>query len=95
MSEVIAAAVKALNQRISGGFAGVARFVIEGEGTIMLDGEGARAGDGDADVTLTASRETFEGLLSGSVNPTAAFMTGKLAVAGDMGMAMQLGAALA
>ena len=30
-----------------------------------------------------------------SVNPTTAFMTGKLAVDGDMGLAMQLGAALA
>lgn len=95
MSDVITAAVKALNERISGGFAGVAKFVIEGEGAIMLDGSGARAGDEDADVTLTASRETFEGLLSGAVNPTGAFMTGKLAVAGEMGMAMKLGAALA
>jgi putative sterol carrier protein len=45
-------------------------------------------------VTLTADRETFEGILTGDVNPTAAFMQGKLAVDGDMGLAMQLGAAL-
>ena len=56
--------------------------------------EDARAGDGDAEVTLTADVETFQGMLSGDVNPTAAFMTGKLKVDGDMGQAMQLGAAL-
>ncbi len=94
MSDVVTAAVKALNERVAGGFSGVAKFVIEGEGAIMLDSDGARAGDEAADVTLTASRETFEGLLSGNVNPTAAFMTGKLAVDGDMGLALQLGSAL-
>ena len=57
-------------------------------------GQGARAGDETADVTLTASRETFEGIMDGSVNPTMAFMTGKLKVDGDMGAAMRLGSAL-
>ncbi|MDP3340856.1 SCP2 sterol-binding domain-containing protein [Frigidibacter sp.] len=94
MSEIITSAVAALNDRLSDGFAGIAKFVIEGEGAIMIDGNGARAGDDDADVTLTASAETFQGILSGDTNPTAAFMTGKLAVDGNMGMAMQLGALL-
>jgi len=94
MSETITAAVAALNERLSDGFAGIAKFVIEGEGSIIIDGNGARAGDDDADVTLTASSETFQGILSGDTNPTAAFMTGKLAVDGNMGMAMQLGALL-
>ena len=94
MSETITAAVAALNERLSSGFAGIAKFVIEGEGAIIIDGNGARAGDDDADVTLTASSENFPGILSGDTNPTAAFMTGKLAVDGNMGMAMQLGALL-
>lgn len=94
MSDTITAAVAALNERLSDGFAGIAKFVIEGEGAIIIDGNGARAGDDDADVTLTASSETFQGILSGDTNPTAAFMTGKLAVDGNMGMAMQLGALL-
>ena len=34
------------------------------------------------------------GILDGDVNPTSAFMTGKLSVDGDMGQAMKLGAAL-
>lgn len=94
MSEVVKAAVAALNEKLSGGFSGVAKFVIENEGALIIDGSGVRAGDDEADVTLTADRETFEGILSGDVNPTAAFMQGKLAVDGDMGLAMQLGAVL-
>ena len=94
MSTVVDAAVTALNEKLAGGFAGLAKVVISGEGTIMLDGAGARAGDEVADVTLTADAETFQGILAGEVNPTAAFMMGKLSVDGDMGLAMQLGAIL-
>ncbi len=94
MSDIVTAAVAALSERLSGGIAGTAKFVIEGEGALIVDGSDVRAGDDEADVTLTADRETFEGILTGDVNPTAAFMQGKLAVDGDMGLAMQLGAAL-
>jgi putative sterol carrier protein len=95
MSDVIAAAVAALNEKMNGaGFAGSAKFVIEGEGAVMVDATGARAADEEADVTLTASAETFEAMMAGDMNPTAAFMSGKLSVDGDMGMAMQLGSVL-
>jgi putative sterol carrier protein len=96
MSDVINAAVAALSDKIgSNGFEGTAKFMIEGEGGIMIDGNGVRAGDEEADVTLTASAETFEAILNGDMDPTAAFMSGKLTVDGDMGMAMQLGSVLA
>jgi len=94
MSDVITAAVEALNEKLGGNFDGRAKFVITGEGSIMLDEDGARAADDDADVTLTADAETFQAMLSGEMNPTAAFMSGKLLVDGDMGLAMKLGAAL-
>lgn len=97
MSEVVTAAVAALQDKMGdGGFDGVAMFVIEDEGSVVIDGTGVRAGvDGDeADVTLTADRDTFESIMSGDLNPTAAFMTGKLAVDGDMGKAMALGSVL-
>lgn len=95
MSDVITSAVAALSDKMGdGGFAGTAKFVIDGEGAIMIDGEGVRAGDDEADVTLTADAETFQSILEGDLDPTAAFMTGKLSVDGDMGMAMQLGSAL-
>lgn len=96
MSEVITAAVAALSEKMNGGFdGGTAKFVIEGEGAIMVDGDGVRAGDEEADVTLTAAADVFEEMLSGNLNPTTAFMTGKLSVDGNMGLAMQLGGALA
>jgi putative sterol carrier protein len=95
MSDVISQAVTQLNAKMDGGFDGTAKFIIEDEGAIMIDQSGARAGDEDADVTLTASRDTFEGILSGEDNATAAFMSGKLTIDGDMGKAMQLAALLA
>ena len=94
MSEVIDKAVEALQERLSDGFDGTVKFVIEDEGAVMVDEDGVRAGDEEAECTLTASSETFQGIMSGDVNPTAAFMTGKLKLDGDMGMAMKLGSAL-
>lgn len=95
MSDVIEAAVAALSDKLDGGLdGGTAKFQIEGEGGIMIDADGVRAGDDDADVTLSADAETFKSMLDGSLNPTAAFMSGKLSVDGDMGLAMKLGAVL-
>lgn len=96
MSDAIEAAVAALNKKLAGsGFDAVAKFVLEGVGTILVDSTGAHADDGDADVTLTAPQDVFEAMLGGELNPTAAFMSGKLAVDGDMGAAMRLGGLLA
>lgn len=95
MSEIVEQAVAVLSEKMGGaGFDGVAKLDIEGEGALMIDADGARAGDDEADVTLRASAETFQAILAGELNPTGAFMTGKLAVDGDMGMAMKLGTVL-
>jgi len=94
MSDVINQAVAALAGKIDGGFDGSVKFVIEDEGAIMVDGDGVRAGDEEAECTMTADAETFEAILSGDMNPTAAFMGGKLTVDGDMGTALKLGSVL-
>lgn len=97
MSEIVDAAVTALNGRLDGsGIDGTVRFVIEDEGTVRIDESGATAdpGDGDADCTLTANAETFQDILGGDLDPTAAFMSGRLKVDGDMGLAMKLGTLL-
>ncbi|MDR0810562.1 MAG: SCP2 sterol-binding domain-containing protein [Gemmobacter sp.] len=93
MSDVIGKAVEALSQKVET-FDGVAKFVIPGEGAIMIDGNGVREGDDEAEVTLTAEAEVFQAILEGEMNPTSAFMTGKLKIDGDMGLAMRLGATL-
>ncbi len=95
MSDVITAAVDALNEKLGGaGFDGNAKFVIGDEGSIMMDGDGARAADDDADVTMTADADVFKAILDGEQNPTTAFMTGKLSIDGDMGLAMKLAGVL-
>ena len=42
------------------------------------------------DCTISASSETFMKVANGEQNPTAAYMSGKLKVKGDMGQAMKL-----
>ena len=94
MSSVIEAALAALQEKVPDGFDGVAKFVLTGEGAIMIDQSGVRAADEEADVTLTADATVFKAILDGELNPTTAFMTGKLSVDGSMGLAMKLGSAL-
>jgi putative sterol carrier protein len=69
-------------------------FDIDGAGKWKVDVHDGNVnvteGEGDADVTIAASEETFEKMVSGEQNPTSAYMTGKLKVKGDMGAAMKL-----
>lgn len=96
MSDYLNEAATQLNEKMSGAdFDGSAKFAIDGIGAIMLDGSGARIGDEEADVTLSADAETFQSIFTGDLNPTSAFMTGKLKIDGDMGAAMKLASVLA
>jgi putative sterol carrier protein len=69
-------------------------FEIDGAGEWKVDvADGAvtvTEGAGDADVTIATSQETFEKVIAGELNPTSAYMTGKLKIKGDMGAAMKL-----
>ena len=69
-------------------------FEIDGAGTwtvAIADGKiDVSEGTADADVTFSASEESFEKIVAGEQNPTTAYMTGKLKIKGDMGAAMKL-----
>ena len=95
MSDIVEKAVKTLQERLQGRLLpGSVRFVILDEGAVHIEGDTVTASDAPADTTMTASADTFEGILDGDINPTSAFMTGKLKVEGDMGLAMKLGSIL-
>ncbi len=46
--------------------------------------------DKDAQCTVGVTHDDFESMLAGDLAPTTAFMSGKLKVEGDMGVAMKL-----
>lgn len=95
MSDIVNQAVAALTEKLGGASVdGTVKFEIEGEGGVLIDSDGVRASDDAADVTLSADTETFMSIMSGDLNPTSAFMTGKLSIDGDMGMAMKLATVL-
>ncbi len=45
---------------------------------------------GEADTTLSLSLDDLEKLIDGALNPTLAYMTGKLRVEGSMGVALKI-----
>jgi putative sterol carrier protein len=69
-------------------------FAIDGAGTwtVRVANGAVTVDEGDTggDCTISASAEVFERIVSGEQNPTAAYMSGKLKVKGDMGAAMKL-----
>ena len=69
-------------------------FDIEGAGKWVVtvdDGTvSVNEGEGDADVTISTNEENFGKIVAGELNPTTAYMTGKLKIKGDMGAAMKL-----
>ena len=69
-------------------------FAIEGAGTWTVKvADGAVTvdeGDTGGDCTISTSAEVFDRIVAGEQNPTAAYMSGKLKIKGDMGAAMKL-----
>ena len=92
MTNIIDIAIKSLEEKLLGkNIDFSAKFEIENEGSIFVDGSGIKVSSEEADCTLIASAETFQDIMSGETNPTSAFMNGSLKVEGSMGVAMQLG----
>ncbi|MGD9814710.1 MAG: SCP2 sterol-binding domain-containing protein [Hyphomonadaceae bacterium] len=73
------------------------KFDFGDAGKIHLDGVAGKVSTGDdpADTTIKVKLDDFVAMAQGQLDPTAAFMQGKLRVEGDMGVAMQLQSVMA
>ena len=70
---------------------GSIKWVVDSQIVFMNPDSGEITDDDiEAACTITTDMETFKGMYDKSVSPQAAFMTGKLKVEGDMGIALKL-----
>ena len=91
MTNVLETAAEKLRERIGGDeIDATVKFDVEGEGAILLGPDGVSVGDGEADVTIAAAVDVFQEMFDGDLSPSAAFMTGKIKIEGDMGVAMKV-----
>ena len=70
------------------------KFDCGADGVAYLDGRSVPNSvsneDKDADCTIAITLENLAALLSGELEPTTGFMTGKFKVSGDMSVALKL-----
>ena len=70
---------------------GSIKWIVDSQIVFMNPDSGEITDDDiEAACTITTDMETFKGMYDKSVSPQAAFMTGKLKVEGDMGIALKL-----
>ena len=70
---------------------GSVKFVVD-ENVVFIDGNSGEisSDDNEASCTISTDADTMQSIMDGSSSPQAAFMTGKLKVAGDMSMALKI-----
>ena len=91
MDDTLAKVLASLMRKTEGeSFDASVKFEFVEVGALRLDEQGARVDDGtEADCVITADLDTFRALFDGELGPTAAFMTGRIRISGDMGVAMK------
>ena len=86
------------NMKDDSGLDATVKFNFGDDGLIFLDGvsspNSVSNDDADADCTISMSLTDFESMITGDLDPTTAFMMGKLKVEGDMSIAMKLSSVL-
>ena len=82
-----------MSQRVGpGALDATVKFDFGDDGIVFVDGRAGTVSneDGEADCTIAISLDNFKALVAGDLDPTTAFMMGKLKVKGSMGVAMKL-----
>ena len=88
LSEITERLQKAVTS--TGGLDRPLKIDLKGDGIIRMDGQTVSNDDGPADCTITVAKDDLEAMARGELDPTMAFMTGKLKIDGDMSLAMKL-----
>ena len=80
------------------GLAAIIKFDFGDQGKVVLDATQipnlVSTSDSESDCTMVISIENFMALADGTLDGASAFMSGRLKIQGDMGIAMKLGAIL-
>lgn len=84
-----------MQERLSGsGFTGSVKFDCGDAGVVLIDGESVSTQNAAADCTVSLAKDDLEAMVAGELDPTAAFMQGKIRADGDLSLAMRLNALL-
>ena len=90
MNPTVAKAISAIGEIFPDGFEGTVAFDIRDAGRVTLDRSGTRAGGDAADITISADADTFAGIISGRMNPMSLYLSGRITVVGNLGLAARL-----